>query len=363
MKVAIIGTVGVPANYGGFETFVDQLVQHNGSPDIQYTVYCSSKAYTEKLDGYRGAAIRYVGLKANGIQSIPYDIVSLVRATRGHDVVLILGVSGCSFLPIYRLFSRKRLIINIDGLEHRRDKWSPWIRRFLRFSERMAVRYGNEIVTDNQGITDYVTQQYGKPSNLIAYGGDHVLQDITDAEQQEILSSLGLASGGYDLAMCRIEPENNVHVILEAYSQLNDRKLVFIGNWDRNEYSRSLLARYGDNPNIVLRQAVYDLRYLHALRSHCAVYLHGHSAGGTNPSLVEAMFFGCPVVAFDCVYNRESTEGKAFYFDSAASLASTVGHLDPDKAVANARAMQDTARRRYTWDTVSRQYESLYSEK
>ena len=141
MKVAIIGTVGVPANYGGFETLVEQLVRHNQSEDLQYAVYCSRKSYNNERWVYHGAKTEYVGLNANGIQSIPYDIVSLIKAARQSDVVLILGVSGCAFLPIFRLFSQKRLIINIDGLEHRRDKWNKWARKFLKFSEKQAVRY------------------------------------------------------------------------------------------------------------------------------------------------------------------------------------------------------------------------------
>ena len=154
MKISIIGTVGVPANYGGFETLVEQLVRHNDSEDLEYTVYCSGKTYKKHRWVYHGAKIEYVGLNANGIQSIPYDIISLIRAARKSDAVLILGVSGCIFLPIFRLFSKKKLIINIDGLEHKRDKWNKLIRRFLKFSEKMAIKYGNIIITDNQGITD-----------------------------------------------------------------------------------------------------------------------------------------------------------------------------------------------------------------
>ena len=164
MKVAIIGTVGVPANYGGFETLVEQLIEYNHSEDLQYAVYCSRKSYTDERWVYHGAKIEYVGLNANGIQSIFYDIISLIRAGRKSDVVLILGVSGCAFLPLYRLFSKKRLVINIDGLEHRRDKWNKWVRKFLRFSEKQAVKYDDVIVTDNKGINDYVKKEYGKES-------------------------------------------------------------------------------------------------------------------------------------------------------------------------------------------------------
>lgn len=156
IKVSIIGTVGVPANYGGFESLVENIIGDNSSKNIHYIIYCSSKNYSQKLLSYKNAKLKYIPLNANGSQSILYDIISLLKATRSSDVILVLGVSGCCFLPVYRLFSRKRLVINIDGLEHKRDKWGKWTRRFLKFSEKMALRYGDVIVADNKGIQDYV---------------------------------------------------------------------------------------------------------------------------------------------------------------------------------------------------------------
>lgn len=359
MKVAIIGTVGVPANYGGFETLVEQLVRHNQSEDLQYAVYCSKKSYSDERWVYHGAKTEYVGLNANGIQSIPYDILSLIKAAKKSDVVLILGVSGCAFLPVFRLFSKKRLVINIDGLEHRRDKWNKWARRFLKYSERQAVRYGDVIVTDNKGITDYVKNEYGKDSELIAYGGDHVLQDISEQEAAGILNKYGLTAGDYSLAICRIEPENNVHTILEAFSRMPDKNILFIGNWDKSAYGKEMRERYSAFPNIKIQSAVYDLRDLNALRSNCKFYLHGHSAGGTNPSLVEAMFFAKPIIAFDCIYNRESTENRANYFSSADELVKIINDTTLDFND-NASSMQEIAGHRYRWETIARQYEKLY---
>lgn len=358
MKVAIIGTVGVPANYGGFETLVEQLVRHNKSEDLQYAVYCSKKSYNDKRWVYHGAKTEYIGLNANGIQSIPYDIISLVKASRNSDVILILGVSGCAFLPVFRIFSKKKLVINIDGLEHRRDKWNKWARRFLKFSEKQAVKYGNVIITDNKGITDYVMEEYGKPSELIAYGGDHVIINIDESLSEKVLKEYNLEKDGYALAICRIDPENNVHTILDAFERAQ-KPLVFIGNWQKSEYGRILSEQYRNSKYIKITPAVYDLNILNVIRSNCSIYLHGHSAGGTNPSLVEAMFFEKPIFAFDCVYNRESTENKATYFSSSEQLANILNDEDIDLK-ANAKAMKEIAERRYKWETIARQYENLY---
>ena len=161
MKVAIIGTVGVPANYGGFETLVENMVRQNNSDNLEYSVYCSGKNYKDRHWVYRGARTIYFPLKANGVQSIFYDICSILHALRQANVLLILGVSGCLILPFVRLFSKKRIIVNIDGLEHQRDKWNRYIRKFLKYSEALAVKYADVVVTDNKGIQDYVREEYG----------------------------------------------------------------------------------------------------------------------------------------------------------------------------------------------------------
>ena len=161
---------------------------------------------------YKGAQLKYIPLfHANGMQSTPYDILSMLRCLRGYDTVIILGVSGCIFLPVFRLLYRKQLIVNIDGLEHRRAKWGKFARWFLRTSEAMAVRYADVIIADNKGIQDYVWNTYHKKAELVAYGGDHAQRNVTEERQNEILRQYGIAPGNYAVSVCRIEPENNCH--------------------------------------------------------------------------------------------------------------------------------------------------------
>lgn len=355
-RVAIIGCHGVPANYGGFETLVENLLGDNCPPDVEYTVFCSAYDYRDRPREFHGARLKYVRLRANGAQSVPYDVVSLCRAIRGYDAVLVLGVSGCLFLPVFRLFNRRRLIVNIDGLEHRRAKWGRFARRVLRASEAMAVRMADVIIADNKGIQDYVTETYGKPSELIAYGGDHVRRELSPAFVDDTLARYGLSRGGYAISVCRIEPENNSHLILEAFAKA-EMPLVFIGNWDHSEYSRGLRERYSGVGNIRILDAIYDLDILYALRSNAGIYVHGHSAGGTNPSLVEAMFFGMPILAYDVVYNRETTEGRAYYFRTAEDIRRHLG------ARLDGAPMTEIAARRYTWRHIAAQYCDLYSQK
>lgn len=354
MKVAIVGTQGVPANYGGFESLVENLLGEYCPQDIVYTVFCSGKDMTEKLKCYKGANIKYVPLHANGFQSIPYDIISLCRSITGYDVVLVLGVSGCLFLPIFRMFNRKKLIINIDGLEHRRAKWGNLARWVLRTSEAMAIKFADVVIADNKGIQDYVLNTYDKPSELIAYGGDHVKRVLSEEFIKDALSKYGLYAGEYVISVCRIEPENNSHIILEAFSKTN-MKLVFIGNWNHSNYSKRLKEEYSKYNNICILDAIYNLDVLYALRSNAGIYMHGHSAGGTNPSLVEAMFFGMPIIACDVVYNRETTENKAYYFRTSDDIINLLVRDDLDGS-----AMIKIAEKNYTWKNIAAKYVALY---
>ena len=353
-RVAIIGTVGIPACYGGFETLAENLVRFCDK-DIAYTVWCSSKAYPERLQQYNGAQLRYLPFKANGAQSPLFDLASMLGALRNCDTMLILGVSGCLFLPLIRLLFKGKIVVNIDGLEHRREKWGNRARKFLLASEKAAVRNADVIIADNKSIQDYVHQTYKRQAELIAYGGDCILCDVNPNQQQAILQQYELESDGYAMALCRIEPENNCHMILEAFSHSDTVPLLFIGNWESSEYGRALKRQFSSSPRIKLLDAIYDKNVLYSLRSHAHCYIHGHSAGGTNPSLVEAMHFGRCILAYDCSYNRNSTFGEALYFRTAEELSALLRQKLPSGA-----NLQQLAQEHYTWEHIARQYTQLF---
>lgn len=358
-KVGVIGIVGVPARYGGFETLVENIISYNTSGNIEYTIYCSGKSYSkaERLTSYRGSKLEYIGLKANGVQSIFYDIISILKSLCRLDILLVLGVSGCIILPFVKLFSRKRIIVNIDGLEHRRNKWGPKVRKFLKYSEKLAVLYADTIIADNKAIQDYVRNEYGKSSELIAYGGDHVVCDYT-VKSKEILSLNNLREGQYCIAICRIEPENNIRMILEAFAG-SVQRIVFIGNWNASDYGKKLRKEYANSANMHLLDPIYDIAILAALRDCCKYYIHGHSAGGTNPSLIEAMFFAKPIFCFDVVYNRETTQNKATYFSSSEQLHELLNEPET-KYVLQGNDMKEIALKQYCWNFVAKQYEALF---
>ncbi len=355
MKIAILGTVGVPGCYGGFETLAENLVNYHDQNDSnsELTVYCSSKTFPDRPERYGNARLRYIGLDANGIQSIPYDWLSLIDAVRRRqDRILLLGVSGAVALGLIRLFTRVRVITNLDGVEWKREKWSWFARLVLRLSEWAAVRFSHDVIADNQAIADYVTERYGVNCTVIAYGGDHALTAVPDNMATADLPE------SYALALCRIEPENNAAMILEAFAKL-DVPLVFVGNWRKSAYGRELKARFESVPNIIIHDPVYEPCALRAIRDKATVYVHGHSAGGTNPSLVEMMHFCIPVLAHGCSFNRLTTEGKALYFRSAQQLADEMRSLNTEKAKRIGAVMQEIAQRRYTWEKIGEAYFDL----
>jgi glycosyltransferase involved in cell wall biosynthesis len=355
MKVAIIGTVGVPASYGGLETLAENLLTHKNRDDIEYRVYCSSKRYKEKRHCYKGARLIYLPLDANGFQSIPYDALSIIHAICTADKLLVLGNSGCIIMPLVRLLSKKKICINIDGLEHRRAKWGKWAKRFLKLSEKMAVRFASVVIADNKAIQDYVRTEYAKKAELIAYGGDNA---FTVHDDKLLLDEFSLHPQEYCFMAARIEPENNVEMIIESFKQMPDQKLVIAGRWETSSFGEELRKKYQEYANIKLLDAIYDSQKLSLLRSNCKFYVHGHSAGGTNPSLVEAMAVGLPVVAYDVIFNRETTENKAAYFKNVFELKQQIQLIATAQRMAIGKHMAEIAQKRYTWSNIAAQYES-----
>lgn len=360
-KLAIIGTVGLPAKYGGFETLTHHLIL-NWKNYFSTSVYCSTHSYPEKVKpkSWKGARLIYLPFKANGWQSIIYDMIAIVHALLYAEVLLILGVSGAAVLPLVRVFSKKRIIINIDGQEWKRPKWNRLAKAFLKFSEKLAVRYSDEVITDNASLQRYVVEEYGKESRLITYGGDHVIPQAWGKEEKDVYP---FQAKEYAFKVARIEPENNIHLILEAFSRIPDFQLVIVGNWDHSKYGLDLRKEYKPFRHLFLLDPIYDQKALDALRSNCKLYLHGHQAGGTNPSLVEAMNLGLPILAYDVSFNRESMKHQGMYFSNVHELLVRVLHLDEDDLKLHAERMRELALTHYNWRLIAKQYEELICNK
>lgn len=353
-RVAIIGTAGIPANYGGFETLAEYLVE-NLSQDIDFIVYCSSTNYPVRHKFYKGAQLRYLPISANGKWSLVYDSLCVIHSLFYVDTLLILGVGGAFILPLVKLFSSKKIVTNIDGLEWKRNKWGSLAKSYLYIQEYIAVKFSHTIIADNKGISEYVNSRYGVGCSLIAYGGSHTFHSLLKNETIEKYN----ITLPYGFTVCRIEPENNVHLILEAFSK-TDKNLIFIGNWDASIYGRNLKKKYREFSNINIIDPIYDQNLLNEIRSNCDLYVHGHSAGGTNPSLVEAMWLGLPIFAWDVNYNRYTTSNAALFFSSADQLIDLLSDTSKDQIDAMRDKVKKIAHAEYSWSKIAHSYQSLF---
>ena len=361
LRIGIIGTVGVPGRYGGFETLADQLVRQLGD-QFRFSVACSARDLppgSPQPSLWEGARLHYFPLRANGAQSIPYDLWSMLRLGPEVDLFLVLGVSAGPFIPLIRRWFGKPVIAHIDGQEWKRPKWSRPVKTYLKWAEHMAVRHADAVIADNAGIQAYVHTAYGRDSHLIAYGGDHAQRSPL---QPEALARFPFLRHAYACKVCRIEPENQIDTVLTAFAAQDQLPLVLIGNWDHSAYGQELRARFRHYPHLHLLDPIYEPGLLNQIRGHAALYVHGHAAGGTNPSLVEAMALGLPILANDVVFNQATTEGQAAYFADPASLGQQLRQLGLPARQALGQEMAAIAARRYTWAGVAAQYADLFRQ-
>jgi hypothetical protein len=370
-RLGIVGTCGLPAAYGGFETLAEALVRHLASSEYRILVF-AQQGYRHIAD--ESWAQLVVPLRANGASSVFYDIVSLFLASQRCDSILLLGVSGAISLPILRIiFPSVRFIVHVDGLEWLRPKWGYLARRFLKFSERISIHFSDAFIVDNLGIADYVARSYGKRylkrASLLSYGTTMLDNDmlppgngisVVDACNGE---TFDLTDSHYLLVLGRAEPENNFEMIIQAYCRSNvvsrGVKLVIISNAVTTRHGKDLLLRFSGVDGLCFALPEYDSRIVRSIRRHAMAYIHGHSAGGTNPSLVEAIAAARPIFSFDVPYNRHTTAGIASYFGDASSLQLILEGFFGE-SLGLVTELQDLARSNYNWSDVTRDYYKLF---
>lgn len=354
MHLAIVGIRGIPNNYGGFETLTEYLVEYL-APHMEITVYCSSKDMDTSLKTYKGANLKYIPLSSHGSIGILYDSIAFGEALIKYDKVLFLGFGGGFILPFFTKY-RSKIILNLGGLDWKRNKWSGFAQGVIRTSERLLIRYSAELVTDNIGIRNYILETYKRTSTLIAYGGD---QAVKQTPGQDSFEKYPFLKDDYAFSVTRIQEDNNIDMMLDAFCSGLNMPLVMVGNWNNSAYGTQIKSKYTGKPNLYLLDAIYDRKKLDILRSNCTVYVHGHSAGGTNPSLVEAMSLGLPVFAFASGYNEFTTENKAFYFKDRGELIALLQNYKSLALESMGLELQEIAHRLYRWEIVAAQYKKL----
>lgn len=362
LRIAILGSQGIPARYGGFETFAEQLAMRLVARGHAVTVYAEASGQVPGADGnHGGVRVRYIRRPSWGPASVlAYDCSCLWDARREYDLVYMLGYGAAWACGLPRMFGTP-VWINVDGLEWARSKWGLAARWYLRVMEWMASWTASRVIADAQTIADRYMRLYpGRaPCNFIAYGADVPLTFDSDSAT---LESSGLQAGCYYLVVARPEPENHLLEIIQGYLiHETDWPLVIVGNVSgETSYQRRLLALRSDKVRFI--GGVYDSQKLRALRLSAGCHLHGHSVGGTNPSLLEALACGNWIVAHDNPFNREVAREAADYFQTPQELAKCLDRFSVSTAVDRA-ARRDRARqivsKYYDWDDIAGSYERL----
>lgn len=353
--VAIVGTNGVPANYGGFETLAENLVIEL-SDKVDITVYCSKKQ-KQKLRTFCGAKLINVPLSGNGYQSMLYDTLTLIHAFFTHEIVLYLG-PGVGFMLFFNKIFRKKLIVNYGGLnEWEREKLSPFIKKLGYISHKSATKYALYNIADNHVLGDSIEKRFNIEPIVIKYGGDHVSKiKIT----QEYINEFPFLKEKYYVSVSRAQIDNNLHLVLDAFKQMPDKKIVLISNYHSSDYGKKLLIDYNGISNIVMLNAIYNKDKLNCIRSNAVMYIHSHSYCGTAPSLVEAICLELPIVCYDVPQNRETMNNGSLYFKSSSDLKMIIDNLYPE--LDELKSISIALKSEYSWRKISKQYLDLFEK-
>ncbi|MFT6050387.1 MAG: glycosyltransferase involved in cell wall biosynthesis [Halioglobus sp.] len=352
MKLAIIGDRGIPAKYSGFSTLVEQMATRMVAEyGFEVTVYCRSNYYDSKPPLYNG--VKCVYLPAPGgksLESIVHSNIAILHAAFcSYDVVLVLDPGNGPFVLPLRVRGHP-VIIHTDGMGWKRQKWSPLQQRYYKWSEKISALFAHWLVTDSKAMQDYYVEEYKSKSSFIPYAGE-----VGDHSDESILKEFGLTKGEYYLCVARIEPDNNIDVIIREYRKAKSTKpLIVVGDarYD-TPYGRAIAAE--DDEIVHCIGSIYQKNKLNALFENSYVYLHGHEVGGTNPSLLNAMHMSAAPVAMDVIFHRQvMTDDGMFFSKRDNHLASIIQELDndPEKVSALRILAKSRSDSLYRWDAV-----------
>ena len=357
MRSGFLGIRGVPANYGGFETFVEQLGRRLVERGHQVTVYGRSSSVPAGLRTYLGMrVVRLPAPQSKYLETVVHSFFAAAHAAvRSYDLVYVCNSANVPAVLALWLV-RKRVILNVDGLEWQRAKWNGLGKLYYRACARLAAQLPVHLVTDAHVIQDYYRTAYGRATAYFPYG-----TDLEPVQDDGTLDRLGLKPGEYVLYVSRLEPENNAHVVIEAYRSVRaDVPLAIVGDAPyAGDYLASL--RDTDDPRVRFLGAIYGQGY-RVLRSHAALYIQATEVGGTHPALLEAMGYGNAIVANDVPEHREALGDAGRYYRGPDELAAALQELldDPDAIARLRSAAHARAAALYGWDAVTDAYETWF---
>jgi len=354
MRIAILGTRGIPAHYGGFETFAEELSTRLALVGNTVSVYCRERPPESP---WRGVELRYLPtIRHKYFDTLAHTFLSTLHLLfHRADVALYCNAANAIFTPLARLAGMP-VALNVDGIERKRKKWNRLAKAWYLISERLATILPTAVVTDAEAIAGYYRERYGKATDFIPYGAE-----VGKLESTEALRALGLEPGRYFLYVSRMEPENHALEVREAFEKVRtEMKLALIGDAPYSaDYIRQVRAT--TDQRIVMPGAIYGRGY-QELGSHCFAYIHATTVGGTHPALIEAMGRGALALYRNTEENAEVAAGTGIAFeehDLAETIERVLGMREDERNALRRRAA-DRVRERYSWDAVTAQYEELF---
>lgn len=350
MKVAIIGSRGIPAKYGGYEKFAEEISKRFAEQKIDVTVVAEKG--NDSISEIKQAKILYAKSKKSE-HPVRFYFQSLWMTAGKYDVILVLGLGASFFYPILK--SKSIIITHVDGIEQQRQKFSYWKKLYVKYAQYFALIYSRHLIADANAIEQFWKNKFKVKSDrisTIAYGAE-----IPEQTDDELIKEFNVTSNNYDLVISRCVPENNLEAIFSSDS--SNRKILFIGA-DNSDFRNQLEKKFSGK--VIFHAPVYSKEILNALRSHCQYYFHGHSVGGTNPSLLEAMACNCKIICHDNEFNREVTQDNALYFQNQSELAQLISNLDNTKMIYPEIDFRKIISEKYSWNNVTRSYVSLFQK-
>ena len=356
MRVAMIGTRGVPARYGGFETAIEEIGQRLVARGHEVVVYCRGAEDPSQRTHLGMELVHLPAARRKTLETLSHTGLSVAHlvAKDKVDAAIVFNAANAPFVPVLRARGIP-VAVHVDGLEWKRSKWKGVGRRYYRAVEAMSVRMADALIADARGISDYYADEFGAETELLTYGAP-----VQDEPGSARVEELGLRPHEYHLVVARFEPENHVDLVVDGYRRSGAKlPLVVVGSAPYADEHTARIHALADE-RVKFLGGVWDQDLLDQLYANCATYLHGHSVGGTNPSLLRAIGAGAATIAYDVTFNREVVADSGRYFRTVAEVAREVERAEasPERTRQRGRRARQLAAN-YDWDDVADSYEQL----
>jgi len=362
VKIAILGTRGIPNHYGGFEQCAEYLALGFVKKGFEVIVY-NSHDHPYQETTWRGVQIVHCydpEYKWGTAGQFIYDL-NCIRDLRKRDcdVILQLGYTSSSIWGWLLPRKNSAVTTNMDGLEWKRTKYTEKVKKFLLYAEKLGVKYSDYLISDSIGIQDYLKEKYNKDSTFIPYGADLFL-----TPDETVLKAYDVTPHNYDMLIARLEPENSIEVILDGVAKANNGRTFLVIGKHQTKYGEYVKAKFASHKNIKFIGGIYDINILNNLRYYSNIYFHGHTVGGTNPSLLEAMSSNSLICANNNPFNRYILGDDALYFLTADEVAQTLLSTNKNDAANKLKLANnsDKITNVYSWDIIVDQYSDHINE-